>query len=70
MTWPSVTREKLHGFNVKHKIDFLKTFYRNVKPEGMDEFRLVVLNTSNHSSNSKSIKKILSNERENPVKIA
>ena len=43
MSWPSITKDKVQGFKPKHETDFLRIFYKNVKPEGMDKFRSVVL---------------------------
>ena len=43
MSWPSTTKDSVQGFKPKQKTDFLRIFYKNVKPEGMDKFRSVVL---------------------------
>ena len=66
MSWPNVTRDKLRGFKPKHEIEFLKIFYKNVKPEGMDEFKSVVLDHQGLSSGCS--KKSISIDEKNYVK--
>ena len=68
MSWPSVTKDKLHGFKPKHETEFLKIFYKNVKPEGMDEFKSVVLDHSNQGLSSGCSEKSLSIDEKNYVK--
>ena len=63
MSWPSVTKDKLRGFKPKHETEFLKIFYKNVKPEGMDEFKSVVLDHSNRGLSSECSEKSLSNDK-------
>ena len=65
MSWPSITKDKVQGFKPKHETDFLRIFYKNVKPEGMDKFRSVVLDQQLRCVGSE---KYLSNTNEINVK--
>ena len=64
MSWPSITKDKVQGFKPKHETDFLRIFYKNVKPEGMDKFRSVVLDQFSSGGSEK----YLSNTNEINVK--
>ena len=68
MSWPSVTKDKLRGFKPKHEIEFLKIFYKNVKPDGMDKFKSVVLDHSNQGLSSGCSGKSLFIDKNNYVK--
>ena len=64
MSWPSTTKDRVQGFKPKQKTDFLRIFYKNVKPEGMDKFRSVVLDQLSSGGSEK----YLSNTNEINVK--
>ena len=66
MSWPSITKDRVQGFKPKHETDFLRIFYKNVKPEGMDKFRSVVLDQQLRCAGSS--EKYLSNTNEINVK--
>ena len=67
MSWPSVTRDRFHGFKPKQETDFSKFFYKNVKPEGIDRFKSMLLNQDQYWR-SQDTKKSLSIAKENHVK--
>ena len=53
MSWPSVTKDRLYNYKTAHETSYSKNFYQNVKPEGMDNFKAIILKHSHNEGENK-----------------